>query len=241
VSAPLYALEEVRHVYDGRCVLNIGKLSVRRGEILGIVGPSGSGKSTLLRLLDFLEAPTGGRLIFDGKPVTADVSLDQRRRVTTVFQHPVLLKRSVTSNLRFGLSLRGEKLSNDLKMEWLERLGLTDLADKPAETLSAGEAQRVALARALLVRPDVLLLDEPTANLDPFNVGLIESIVQEENRIRGTTIVMVTHQLFQARRLAHRTALLLSGQFIEIADTESFFESPRQPETAAFVQGELVY
>jgi tungstate transport system ATP-binding protein len=237
----LYTLNRVRHGYDGRSVLDIEEMSVRRGEILAIVGPSGSGKSTLLRLLDFLEAPNSGQLVFDGQPVSADIALTQRRRVTTVFQQPVLLKRSVGSNLRFGLMLRGQKLSNELRDHWLERLGLSELANKPADRLSAGEGQRVALARALLVQPDVLLLDEPTANLDPYNVDLIESIVQEENRLRGTTIVMVTHQLFQARRLAHRTALLLGGRFIEIADTDTFFESPRSPETAAFVRGELVY
>jgi tungstate transport system ATP-binding protein len=99
----------------------------------------------------------------------------------------------------------------------------------------------VALARALVIQPTVLLLDEPTANLDPYNVKLIEEIVAEENRQKGTTIVLVTHNVFQAKRLAQRTGLLLEGRLVEIAATPTFFESPTDPRTAAFVRGEMVY
>jgi tungstate transport system ATP-binding protein len=115
------------------------------------------------------------------------------------------------------------------------------MARQQARTLSGGEAQRVALARAMILQPDVLLLDEPTANLDPYNVGLIEDIVRSLNREQGTTIVLVTHNVFQAKRLAHRVALLLEGQVVEIGDVETFFQSPRDPRTAAFVRGEMVY
>jgi tungstate transport system ATP-binding protein len=110
-----------------------------------------------------------------------------------------------------------------------------------ARTLSGGEAQRVALARAMVLQPDVLLLDEPTANLDPYNVGLIEDIAGRLNRERGTTLILVTHNVFQAKRLAHRVALLLEGQIVEITGVDTFFESPRDPRTAAFVRGEMVY
>ena len=99
----------------------------------------------------------------------------------------------------------------------------------------------MALARALLMAPDVLLLDEPTANLDPYNVGLIERIVQEENQQRQTTVVIVTHNIFQARRLSHRTALLLDGALVEVGETEQFFSQPGRPETKAFIRGELIY
>jgi tungstate transport system ATP-binding protein len=241
MNRPLYTLEGVQQWYNGRCVLDIDALTVQRGEILAIVGPSGAGKSTLLRLMDFLESPTRGEITFDGQIVTAGTTLAQRRRVTTVFQRPLLLKRSVAANLRFGLALRGEKLIPQIEASWLAKLGLTELAKQAAEKLSAGEAQRVALARALLVEPDVLLLDEPTANLDPYNIGLIESLLEEDNKKRGTTMVLVTHNIFQARRVAQRTALLLGGRLVEVADTESFFSAPRQTETAAFVRGELIY
>jgi tungstate transport system ATP-binding protein len=101
--------------------------------------------------------------------------------------------------------------------------------------------QRVALARALVIDPQVLLLDEPTANLDPYNVGLIEEIVRQQNLTRGTTIILVTHNVFQAKRLAHRVGLMLSGRLIEIAETRDFFDAPNDPRTAAFVRGEMVY
>ncbi len=237
----IYQLEDIIHQYNGRPILNIPKLAIHQGEILAIVGPSGAGKSTLLRLLNFLEQPTQGQITFDNQPAMADLPLPQRRRVTTVFQQPLLLKRSVLANLNYGLSLRGEKLAQQTADHWLERLGLTPLANQPARKLSAGEAQRVALARALLIRPDVLLLDEPTANLDPYNVGLIESIIREENTANQTTTVLVTHNIFQARRLAHRTALLIDGRIIEIAPTEPFFTNPTQPKTTAFLSGEIIY
>ena len=126
-------------------------------------------------------------------------------------------------------------------MSWLERLGLSGFENKSAKKLSAGEAQRVALARALLVKPDVLLLDEPTANLDPYNVRLIEEVVQQENQTNHTTIVLVTHNIFQAKRISHRTALLLGGKLIEIQDAENFFAQPIKDETKAFIHGELVF
>jgi tungstate transport system ATP-binding protein len=235
-----YELTDVRHCYGDRCVVDIPTLEIRDGEILGLVGPSGAGKSTLLRLLDFLETPTQGHISYAGMEIDGDASLVSRRDVTTVFQRPMLLKRSVAANIRIGRKLRGLDAKDGSTERWLDRLGLTDLADAPARTLSAGEAQRVALARALVVEPSVLLLDEPAGNLDPYNVGLLEEIVRLENAERGTTIVIVTHDVFQARRLAHRTGLMVAGRMVELAGTEAFFSAPQQPQTAAFVRGDLL-
>jgi tungstate transport system ATP-binding protein len=237
----LYTLTNITQRYNGRSVLNLPRLEIRQGEILAIVGPSGAGKSTLLRLLNFLETPATGEILFDGKGINGRVPLEMRRRVTTVFQTPGLLNRSVAANIGYGLHLRGQKLSPTQLDQWLERLGLTGLEKQRPGQLSAGEAQRVALARALVIRPDVLLLDEPTANLDPYNVDLIETIVRQENEAQGTTVVLVTHNIFQARRLAQRTALLLSGQLVEIGETKQLFNEPGQAKTAAFLRGELVY
>ncbi|MDH5371758.1 MAG: ATP-binding cassette domain-containing protein [Acidimicrobiia bacterium] len=236
-----YELTDVQHRYGSRCVVDVASLQVRAGEILCIVGPSGAGKSTLLRLLNFLESPTHGRVAYKGTKVGADVPLPLRREVVTVFQHPMLLRRSVAANVRIGQRIRGVEPTDGNLKGWLDRLGLADLSHVQARTLSAGEAQRVALARALVVEPSVLLLDEPTGNLDPYNVGLIEDIVQSENTQRGTTIVLVTHDIFQARRLAHRTGLMIGGQILEMADTEAFFSAPERPETAAFLRGDLVH
>ena len=237
----LYTLEDLKHIYDQRHVLDIPSFQINRGEVLAVIGPSGAGKSTLLRLLNFLELPTRGQIHFEGQPVTADIPIEQRRRVTTVFQHPVLLKRSVVANLKFGLALRGKKLALEQKDVWLQKLGLTELENQLAAKLSAGEAQRLAVARALLTRPDVLLLDEPTANLEPQNVRIIEEIVREENQRNQTTIVIVTHNIFQARRLSHRTALLFDGMLIEVGETEKFFSHPNRPETEKFIHGDLIY
>lgn len=241
MSQPLFDLSAVKMVYDGRTVLNLPRFTVRPGEILAIVGPSGAGKSTLLRLLNFLEPLSQGQIRFDGQVVTTELPLAQRRRVTTVMQRPILLQRSVRANLAYGLKLRGQKLADSVAQSWLARLGLAALAEQSVSKLSAGEAQRVALARALIMQPDVLLLDEPTANLDPYNVGLLESIIQEENQRSGMTIVLVTHNIFQARRMAHRTALLWAGELVEVAETEQFFNAPTRAETAAFVRGDTVY
>jgi tungstate transport system ATP-binding protein len=238
-----YRVESLTKIYNGRAVLSLDGLEIRRGEILAIVGPSGSGKSTLLRLLNFLEPPTSGTILFQEEPINAGraAPLPMRRRVTTVAQRPVLLNRSVWANVEFGLKLRRQRKGNAKVTAALAQVGLAHLSKQPARTLSGGEAQRVALARAMVIEPAVLLLDEPTANLDPYNVGVIEETVQELNRTQGVTVVLVTHNVFQARRLAHRVGLMLDGRIIEVAPTETFFEAPRDPRTAAFVRGEMVY
>lgn len=242
MSEVMYTLTGVCKIYDGRTVLDIDDLDIYAGEILAVVGPSGAGKSTLLRLLNFLELPDRGQLTFQRQAIpSGGASLALRREVTTVFQRPALLSTSVTKNVTYGLRLRGQRDGKAGLQAILEQLGLSSLAHARAHTLSGGEAQRVALARALVIHPKVLLLDEPTANLDPYNVNLIESVVADINRRSGTTVVVVTHNIFQARRLAHRVILLLNGQIVELADTSTFFESPSDPRTQAFVRGEMVF
>lgn len=241
MNKSIYELNKLEQSYNDRQVLNVSTLSIRRGEILAVVGPSGAGKSTLLRLLNFLESPSSGSISFSGKIESRQISLDTRRRITTVFQRPILLKRTVAANLKYAKKLHGEKNLPGEIDDWLMRLGLASLENSPATKLSEGESQRVALARAMLLAPDVLLLDEPTANLDPYNVDLIETIVREDNVERGTTVVLVTHNIFQAQRLAHRTALLLQGEIVECSRTNEFFTSPKNSKTAAFLRGELQY
>ncbi len=236
----LYQLTNVAHAYGERQVLQIDTLDIRQGEILALVGPSGAGKSTLLRLLNFLETPTHGRIQFQNQ-ASQPMPLHLRRRVTTVFQRPFLLNRSVSANVRYGLRLRGRRDHTHAVEKALEQVGLHEMARQPARTLSGGEAQRVALARALVIQPDVLLLDEPTANLDPQNVALIEKIITQLNQEQGTTLVLVTHNIFQARRLAQRAALLMNGRLIETAAANDFFHHPTQPQTAAFIRGDMVY
>ena len=241
MDAPLYCLETLRKSYDGRAVVDVERLEVRAGEVLALVGPSGAGKSTLLRLLNFLEPPTAGTISYCGRSFRDHrVPISIRREITTVFQRPALLRGSVRRNVAYGLGLRGRR--DDRRVEqMLTQVGLDGLAKAKAQRLSGGEMQRVALARALVIQPTVLLLDEPTANLDPYNVSLIEDIVRQQNRAAGTTVVLVTHNVFQARRLATRVGLMLAGRLIEISPTPQFFDSPADPRTAAFVHGEMVY
>ncbi len=243
MAEPMYELRGIVKTYQGRNVLEVESLDIQRGEIFALVGPSGAGKSTLLRLLNFLEAPSSGILKFAGLPFApgVEIPLERKRRVTMVFQRPMLLDRSVWDNVSFGLRLRGQRDAKQQIREALEEVGLAHLTKQRARTLSGGEAQRVALARAIVLRPDVLLLDEPTANLDPYNVGLIEGIVKRINQRYQTTVVLVTHNVFQARRLASRVAFLLDGKVIEVAETERFFNSPADKRTSAFVRGDMVY
>jgi tungstate transport system ATP-binding protein len=236
----IYRFESVRHRYGDREVLHIDALEVMRGETLALIGPSGAGKSTLLRLLQFLEPPTEGRTLFDGRPIDADLALQTKRRVTTVFQRPLMLDRSVRDNVAFGLRVRGTPIRPKDIDRLLESVGLAPLAGVRARTLSGGEIQRVAIVRALAFGPEVLLLDEPTANLDPGNVRLVEDMIRN-CQARGVTIVLAVHQIFQARRLASRTALLLDGRLIEIGPTAKILDDPQDPRTRAFLTGSMVY
>ena len=243
MSSTLYRLEKVVQSYEGRTVLSVDGLELRQGEIFGLVGPSGAGKSTLLRLMNFLEPPTNGMIIFDGQHIdpARPVPLMLKRKVTTVFQRPALLDRSVIENVAYGLKIR--RVSNwwERTLEALMQVGLEHLAHSRTRTLSGGEIQRVALARALVLQPEVLLLDEPTANLDPYNVALIEDIISSSHMAQSMTVVMVTHNIFQAQRMAQRVGLLLEGELIEVAERETFFNNPSDPRTLAFARGKMVY
>lgn len=244
MSEAIYILEAVEQTYGTRTVLCIPSLTIHRDEILALIGPSGAGKSTLLRLLALLEPPTHGavRIQLDGQPViSTHASITDRRQVAMVFQRPALLNRSVRANVAYGLQLRGRQHTQSCIDEALHRVSMLPLSNTHPRTLSGGEVQRVALARALVLKPSVLLLDEPTANLDPANGRLIEDLIRQQHDQHQTAIILATHNLFQARRLATRVGFVLDGELVEIAPTEDLFTSPQDPRTAAFISGETVY
>ena len=235
-------LRGVTRLYGSICVLRVERFDVLTGEVLCVLGPTGAGKSTLLRLISGVEPPSSGEVCFLGQEFGDRTPPPARQRsITMVFQHPLPLTGSVRHNVEYGLRLRRRSDRRRVAERMLERLGLSLLSSRPVGTLSGGQRQLVALARALVIEPRILLLDEPTANLDPATVALVESVIVGENQVRRMTVIWATHQLFQARRVAHRTGLILNGELVEMGPTKPFFESPQDARTEAFVRGEMVY
>ncbi len=238
----MYDVCHAQRTFGRSFTLNVADLHIAVGETVCLLGPTGAGKSTLLNLMAGLDTPTSGEVRFADSPlVAASLPVAVRRRIAVIHQRPLLLSGTVRSNVEFGLRIRGTKKRSTRVDAVLERLGLQKLAAQSAHTLSGGQIHLVALARALVLETDVLLLDEPTANLDPARVALVEEVVGEMQQKRGTTVVWATHNLFQARRVAQRVALLWDGELVEVAETEQFFENPSHPRTVDFVRGRLVY
>jgi tungstate transport system ATP-binding protein len=235
-----YELARLVRRHGDRVVLDIAALRIEQGEVFGLVGPTGAGKTTLLHILAGVLERTSGSLAFAGQPVARGYTAADQRRVTMVFQRPAMLRGTVHDNVGAGLRFRGT-VDQAKTMAALERVGLAHLARREARSLSGGEMQLLAVARALIVDPAVLLLDEPTASLDPRHVSLIEEVVAEAWRTREVTVVWATHNLFQARRCATRVALLLEGALVEVAPAAELFGNPRDARTRAFVRGEMVY
>jgi len=200
-----------------------------------ILGPNGAGKSVLMRLCHGLLRPTAGRIEW----ATPEQS-GERRRQAMVFQRPVMLRRSALANIEYALKIAGIARSEreGRAREALESVGLADLANRGARVLSGGEQQRLALARAWALRPEVLFLDEPTASLDPGASAEVERTIATIHAA-GTKIVMITHNLGQARRLGDEILFLNEGRLVERAPADRFFNRPASAETEAFLKGEL--
>lgn len=208
-------------------------LEIGAGPTTVIVGPNGAGKSTLIKLAMGLLAPTAGRLTFAGRP---DAPRGSR---ALVLQKPVMLRRSVADNMAFALKSVGRPADRDRIGELLTLTGIAAMADRPARRLSGGEQQRLALARALAREPEVLFLDEPTANLDPAAAKHFEEIVAEAAGA-GTKIVMSTHDLGQARRLAGDVVFMARGRIVEHSPSDRFFREPLTEDARRFLAGELI-
>ena len=210
-------------------------LHIGAGAPTVLIGPNGAGKSTLIRLAMGLVAPTSGSITWGGRADT-----DGRRRAM-VFQRPVMLRRSAAGNIAYALKAGGiaRNARSQRVTALMSQVGLAHLAERPARRLSGGEQQRLALARALARDPEVLFLDEPTASLDPAATKAVEDIVRAVAQ-SGVKVVMATHDLGQARRLAGEVVFLLRGSVHECAPSETFFTSAATPEAAAFIRGDLV-
>ena len=229
-------IEDVCFEAGGHRIIEGVSLEMVAGARTVILGPNGAGKSVLLRICHGLLAPTSGR-------VTWNVSQPAggRRRQAMVFQRPVMLRRSALANVAYGLKLAGmERHERQARAQRaLDDLGLAHLAGRSARVLSGGEQQRLALARAWALEPEVLFLDEPTANLDPGATGEVEAAIANIGAT-GTKIIMVTHDLGAAKRLADEIVFLYNGRVLERSDARRFFNGPASREAAAFVQGELL-
>ena len=228
-------LDRVSLLARGATILDSLDVTIEAGEPTLVVGPNGAGKSSLLRLCMGLIAPSAGRITWGGGE---DVKPTRR---AFVFQRPVMLRRTTAANVGYSLAQAG--VSRDARVpriaQLLERVGLGGLAERPARRLSGGEQQRLALARALARDPDLLLLDEPTANLDPAATRSLEEIVRTAVQ-SGIKVVMASHDLGQVRRLGGRVIFLVRGTVREHTDTQSFLNMPATAEAAAFVRGDLV-
>jgi len=230
-------LEQVSYAVRGRTLIDAIDVTLTANARTMILGPNGAGKSLLLRLCHGLITPTSGRVLWCG-PFAGEA----RKRQAMVFQRPVMLRRSAAGNIDYALGLRGftgtdrkERLAKAL-----QNTGLTELAKRPARVLSGGEQQRLALARAWSLEPEVLFLDEPTANLDPAAARTVEETIAAIHAA-GTKIIMTTHDLGQARRLADEVLFLHRGRLAEHADAETFFDAPRTEAAAAYLRGELYW
>jgi molybdopterin-binding protein len=218
-------LKDVTKAYSNKLVLDTINLQIHEGEILALLGPNGSGKTTILKILAFIENPTSGELEFQGKKVNFKNIEKVRLQSTLVFQKTTLFSTSVYNNIAYGLKIRKvpkEKRDKEVKKA-LELVKLEGFEKRNAKKLSGGEQQRVAIARALVLKTKLLLLDEPTANLDPKNAGILEEVIDTVNRENKITIVMATHNMFQAKKMPHRIALIDEGKITEVGTPTEIF------------------
>jgi tungstate transport system ATP-binding protein len=228
-------LAEVSFNAGGRAVIDCVSLEIGHGPSTIILGANGAGKSVLMRLMHGLLTPSSGSIDW-----SAPEKRGRPKKQAMVFQRPVMLRRSAYANVAYALQLSGIPRSKRdvLVREALESVGLAHLAHRPARVLSGGEQQRLALARAWALHPEVLLLDEPTASLDPSATREIEAVIRAFDAA-GTKVVMATHNLGQARRLGDEILFLNRGRLVERASVDDFFSQPKTAEAAAFIRGEL--
>ncbi|HEX8990551.1 MAG TPA: ATP-binding cassette domain-containing protein [Anaerolineales bacterium] len=234
---PIVDMREVLVRRGDRLALEINALEVQRGEVLAIVGPNGAGKSTLLLALARLLRIERGEIVFAERRLSEWDALEYRRRLSFVFQAPLLLDLSVAQNVALGLSFRGlprEDVRARTRL-WLERLDIGALSDRRAAELSGGEAQRVSLARALVLDPELLLLDEPFAALDPPSRARLLDDLSGLLSLDHCTTLFVTHDLKEAARLADRVAVIVGGRLKQVGTAQQIKRHPADAEVAAFL------
>ena len=213
-------------------ILNQINCKIKNKSIVAVLGPNGAGKSMFLKTINGLIGIDSGKIFFNSKEINDHI----RKEIAMVFQ--ILLRRTVFENMKFILKKKN-KYSNLKIHTLLKRVGLGIYMDRPARLLSGGEQQRLSLARALLINPSLLLLDEPTTNLDPYSIKLIEDIVLDENK-KGKTIILTTHDIGQAKRLAKEILFFNKGKLLEQTKVINFFKKPKTNEAQSYINGKIL-
>ncbi|UCE97824.1 MAG: ABC transporter ATP-binding protein [Dehalococcoidia bacterium] len=231
--------EELTKEYEERSILKKVTVAIRAKEAFALIGPTGSGKTTLIRMLDLLEMPTSGKVYFDNIDVTHNKQkqLHARRRMSYVQQKPVVFSMSVFDNIACGLKWRHEnsKLIKHMVNDVLDLVEMGGFKTRNAKNLSGGEIQRVAIARALVTNPEILFLDEPTANLDPISTMKVEKVIHNVIRERKVAVIMATHDMVLGQQLAKRIGVLLDGRLMQVGSPSEIFSSPINQKVAEFV------
>ena len=242
-SSPILEAKGIQVIRGGTILLDISSFLIHEGEILSLIGPNGAGKTTLMQTLSYLLKPFQGEIFFRGKKIEANHSvLEYRRKLAMVFQEPLLFDTTVFNNVASGLKIRGMKKSeiHDRVIEQLDRFGISHLKDRSAKTLSGGEAQRTSLARAFSIQPEILLLDEPFASLDPPTrdslIEDLEHILQQT----GTAAVFATHDRLEALRLSDQIAVMNQGKILQIGSPDEVMNQPVDEFVASFVGVETI-
>lgn len=230
-------IDKLTKSYRKKLVLSIGELEVKGNAITGIIGPNGSGKSTLMRIIAGIERQDSGTIAFDGMQPTEAV----RKEMTMVFQRPYLINTSVYNNIAYPLRLRGYKKDEISKKVdgVIELLDLCAIKQQNAKTLSGGEAQKAALARAIVFEPRLLLLDEPTSNIDPKSIFDMEKAIRHINEATGATVLLVTHNVKQLRRLCSNAVFIENGSVEAQGNVEILFNNLGNTSIGRFVSEEM--
>ena len=227
-------IKNISILLNDRLILRNINCQINDKSITAVLGPNGAGKSLLLQTINGLIPILNGKITYNLRQLDDNI----RKQQAMVFQSPTLLRRTVLGNMEFVNSINKNTNMLDVK-SILKKVGLEAFNNKPARLLSGGEKQRLSLARALLIQPKLLLLDEPTANLDPYSLKLIEDLISEENS-KGTTIILTTHDMSQAKRLASDIIFINKGEILEQTQAKIFFKEPQTIEAKRYLTGEIL-
>lgn len=231
-------ITDLQKYYDERCVLNVENQTIKKGNFLGVIGPNGSGKSTLIKIIAGLIEASNGNVVYNNNKLNTKIQQD----MTLVFQKPYLLRTTVFNNIAYPLAIRGIKKQEISRRvnDVMKSLDIRTLRDQKAWTLSGGETQKVALARAIVIKPSLLLLDEPTANIDPGSVLVMEENIKKFYEENGSTVIMITHNLQQSKRLCADVAFMNEGEIIEMDSVDNIFNNSKNTLTKRFIAGEII-